>query len=266
MSKKSPLINYEENWVTAMGAWFPGERVVLRGRDIFSEFKAFTWMQFLLFAITGREFNRKQGKLFEGIWRISASFPEPRIWNNRVASLAGTTRSTGNLAIAASIAVSEARNYGQVPLTKVCDFLINCRVKVDNGEDLEGIIKRELKNQRWLAGFGRPIINKDERVDPLLELAKDLGFHSGKHLSLLLKIEEILKKSRYRFKMNIAAVDAALASDQGLNAREFYHFMTLCFTAGFFPCYIDSSMEPEGALFPLRCDRIFYKGIEARKW
>ena len=266
MEKKSRNLKYEDNWVTSMGAWFPGERVVLRGKDLFSEFENFTWMQFLLFAITGREFNEKQGKLFEGIWRISASFPEPRIWNNRISSLAATSRSTGNLAIAASIAVSEAQNYGQVPLIKICDFLIDCKCQLSAGENLEDIIKNEVKKQRWLAGFGRPIVNKDERIDPLIKFATNLGFYTGEHLQLLLKIERILRETRYRFKMNIAAVDAALATDQGLNAREFYHFMTLCFSGGFFPCYIDANQKPEGAFFPLRCERISYEGELSREW
>ena len=35
---------FEDNWQTAMGAWFPGERVVLRGQGVFTEINECSWM------------------------------------------------------------------------------------------------------------------------------------------------------------------------------------------------------------------------------
>src|SRR5919106_230924 len=82
------LFESEDHWVTSMGAWFPGERVVLRGKDLFHDLKDLSWMALLLFGITGRIPDERQVRLFEGIWALSTSFPEPRLWNNRVAALA----------------------------------------------------------------------------------------------------------------------------------------------------------------------------------
>lgn len=266
MGRNKILIDREDNWFTKMGASFPGERVVFRGKDLFEELGERRWMQVLLFGITGREFTENQARLFEGIWVISASYPDPRIWNNRIASLAGTMRSTGNLAIAAAIATSEATSYGQRPLIKVIDFLLECKKRLTKGENLEHIVFSELKNKRMLAGFGRPIINGDERINPLLSLSKKLGFADGEYVKLVFEIQDLLIKSRYRFKMNIAALDAALAADQNFSPIEFYNFMTLCFSAGFFPCHIDASEQLEGSFYPYRCDRIAFKGIEKRQW
>jgi hypothetical protein len=117
-----------------------------------------------------------------------------------------------------------------------------------------------------LSGFGRPIINKDERIQPLLDFAKELGFGDGVYVNLVFEIERLLIKSKYKFTMNAAGLDAALAADQGLSAREFYYFMTLCFTAGFPPCFIDASMNEAGTFFPYRCSRISYKGADKRSW
>ena len=259
-------MHYENNWETEIGASFPGERVVFRGKDLFSELINFSWMQVLLLGITGREFSADQARLFEGIWVISASYPDPRIWNNRVAALAGTSRSTGSLAISASLAVSEATNYGQRPLIKAIDFLGDTFRRVQVGEKLEDIVLTELKSKRMLAGYGRPIINKDERIKPLLELAMKFGCRDGEHVSLALEIEKILERNNYPYKLNAAGMDAALAADQGMTPEEFYHFMSLCFTAGFHPCFIDTQSSGEGMFFPLRCEFVLYQGANNRQW
>ena len=262
----SKLSSHEDNWVTKIGGLIPGEKVLLRGRNLFTDLNSFAWMHLLLFAITGREFSENQIRLFEGIWVISASYPDPRIWNNRIVSLGATARTTGNLSISAAIAASEAKYYGQIPLIKSIDLLIDFEKRKGNGDLLEDIVLNELKQKRVLYGFGRPIINKDERIKPLLELAKSLGFENGKYLKLVLEIDTILQKSRYKFAMNAAALDAALAADQGLTPNEFYMFMVLCFSAGYFPCYIDSASKNEGTFFPLNCKRVLYQGSEVRKW
>ena len=266
MSKIKKLIDCENNLSTDKGGSYPGKRVVFRGKDLFSELNTSSWMEVLLLGITGRVFTPNQVKLFEGMWVITASYPDPRIWNNRVTSLGGSTRSTGNLAIGAAISVSEATNYGQRPLIKAIDFLYDCNKHIDKGLDLNQIVFAELEKQRMLSGFGRPIVNKDERIKPLFEFARKLGFGDGKYVKLIFEIEELLQKSKYKFTMNAAGLDAALAADQGLTPREFYNFMTLCFTAGFFPCYIDATEKDIGSFYPFRCNRVLYQGIDKRKW
>ena len=83
----------EDNWQTDMGAAFPGERVVLRGKDLFSELDGLSWFQYLMFGITGDVFSDDKIQLIEAIWSLTVSYPEPRIWNNRVAALTGTALS-----------------------------------------------------------------------------------------------------------------------------------------------------------------------------
>lgn len=260
------LIASEDRWITAMGAWFPGERVVLRGKDLFQDFQGLPWMGLLLYGITGRIFDAKQIRLFEGIWSVCASFPDPRLWNNRVAALAGTARSTAALGVGAATAISEATIYGHRPIIKTIDLLYRLQRQLEQGADLADLIRAELETRRGVSGYGRPITKQDERIPPMLALARDLGYADGAYVRLAFAIEDVLQRGRWRMHMNIAVLVAALAADQGLSCEEHYRFLVLSFSGGMFPCHIDAMNQPEGTLFPLRCERIAYKGPARRKW
>jgi citrate synthase len=240
--------------------------VVFRGKDLFRELKDLPWMALLLYGITGRIPTENQVCLFEGMWTLCTSYPDPRIWNNRVAALAGTARSTAALGISAATAVSEASIYGRRPDIRAIDFLYRTQHSLDQGADLEEIIRAELNKYRRIPGYGRPLIRKDERIKPLMDLAERLSFAKGPYVNLAFRVEEALVKGRFRLQMNIAALGAALAADQGLSSREYYRYLVLSFSVGMLSCHIDASTKPEGTLFPLRCDRINYKGPSARKW
>jgi citrate synthase len=266
MKGPKDLLAHEDHWSTRMGLVFPGERVVFRGKDLFHELKDMRWMELLLFGITGRRFSAQQIRLFEGVWTTCTSYPDPRIWNNRVASHAGSARSTATLAISASIAVSEAKIYGGQPVIKSIDFLLKTKVKIDSGMALSKIVSDELAQQRGIPGYARPIIQVDERINPLLQLAKDLGYANSPFIKLAFDVENFLIEGRWRMRMNIAALIAALAADQGLSSEEYYQYMLLCFTGGMFPCFIDAKNKSEGVFLPLPCNRVSYIGKNVRCW
>ncbi len=266
MRRPKQLLENEDRLVTRMGAWFPGERVVFRGKDLFNELSHQRWMGLLLYGITGRLFTDKQIQLFEGIWTLSTSYPDPRLWNNRVAALAGTARSTGALGIGAAVAVSEATIYGGRPVLGAIDFLLRAQKHLDKGFELADFVNQQLQQNRLIAGYGRPIIGIDERIEPLTEFAAQLGFRDGPYVELAFQVEEILLKNRFRLHMNVAALAAALAADQGLSEQEYYQYSVLCFTAGMFPCFINERNEPEGTFLPLSCRRVSYNGPPRRSW
>lgn len=260
------LLDAEDNWVTDIGAWFPGERVVYRGRDLLTAFNGESWFRLLTYGITGREFSENQIKLFEGLWILSGSFPEPRLWNNRIMALAGTARSTCALAIGAATAVSEASVYGRRAETRAYAFLARTRELLEQGGSLADIIQQELASRRVIHGFGRPLTRQDERIEPIMHLARSLGCAEGEFTRLAFEINECLERMRLRFRMNAAALIAALCADQGLSRQEFYQMAILAFSAGMFPCYVDALAHPEGSFFPLRCSRIAYEGAARRAW
>ncbi|MFZ5653933.1 MAG: hypothetical protein ACOY42_05975 [Pseudomonadota bacterium] len=259
------LARCEDNWATAMGAWFPGERVVLRGRDLLNDLGHRPWMELFVYGITGRE-SPRLARLIEGIWAISCSYPEPRLWNNRVAALAGAARSTCVLGVSSAVAVTEATLYGLRPIKGAMDFFYRADRKLRDGHALGEVIKEELRNHRVVSGFGRPLVRDDERIRPLLRFARTLDADNGHYVQLAFQVDEILRNSRYKYQINVAALAAAILADQGLSTDELYHLATLAFVAGMFPCYIDARSKPEGGFFPLRTTRIDYRGAPTRRW
>lgn len=251
--------------VTSMGAFFPGERVVFRGHDLHKSLKNMGWFELYLFGITGRQFTPQQINVVQALWCYT-SYPEPRLWNNRVAALAGTARSTGVLGIAASLAVSEARIYGGIAEHLASEFLTRARIGVDSGASLKELVSAELKEKRGIAGYGRPIVSADERIVPMMALVSEQGLDSGPHLKLAFEVEEILLQGRLRLRMNYAALAAALCADMGMSPHEHYFAGMMAFLAGMPPCYLDAAEKPEGQLFPLPCRVLSYEGVPRRSW
>ena len=256
----------EDNWCTDMGALFNGERVVFRGRDLFTELNDLTWFEYLLFGITGKFYSEAETKFIQKLWTLTSCYPEPRVWNNRVSALTGSARSTGNLGVSASISVSEASIYGNQINIAAFNFIHRAKLVSERNDSLTDFVKTEIKTKRFIAGYGRPIIKTDERVLPLLKTAENLGFSSGPHLKVALQVEKILIKSRYKIHINAGGIAASFMADLGFDEKEHYYCSLLSFSAGIIPCYIDSVKHREGTFFPLRSERLNYTGAAKRHW
>lgn len=249
-----------------VGACFLGSHVIFRGRDLHRELGDASWLDLYLFGITGRRFSSPQLRLFEALWSYT-SYPDARIWNNRIAALAGSARSTGNLAISAALAVSDGTIFGRGIDLRAAEFLKRCREAMAAGSELGPLVRRELSERRSLAGYGRPVSNrKDERLDPILALARSLGLADGPHLQLAHDIERFLVESRLRMSMNYGGIAAALTADLGLSPREYYMFSFGAFLGGMPPCYLDAAERPARTLLPLPCSGVGYDGSEKRPW
>lgn len=250
---------------TRMGAAFPGSRAVFRGHDIHADLKDMDWVELFVFGITGRRFTEAQIELLHAIW-VYTSYPDARLWNNRVAALAGSTRSTGNLGVAAALAVSEASIYGRGIDIRASRFLHRSYARIAAGEELASCVKEELATHRGIAGYGRPIAAGDERLKPTMALAQRLGLGDGPYVKLAYQIEQALIAGRWRWRMNYAGLLAGLTADMGLSPTEHYLYLFPAFLAGMPPCFIEASEKAEGTLFPLRCDAIDYQGAARRAW
>jgi len=264
-STRNSLAYFDNHWPTNKGAWFPGEAVRYREMSLFDDFRDKSWMDLLIYGIRGTMPQPEVSRLMEQIWIICTSYPDPRLWNNRVAALAGTTRSTGALALGVATAVSEASIYGRRPDIIGCEFLISTCDQVAAGGELDVIVMEYLKKHRSIPGFGRPIISRDERIEPLLAVARELELDRGDHLALVKRIEDVLDRKRMRMKANISSYCAALLADLGFSPREFYNTVLLSFTGGIMPCYLDAVEKPEGVFFPLSCSKIQYQGAGIRR-
>lgn len=265
MNGPRTLLDAEDRWVTSLGAFIPAEgRVVMHGKDLHHDLGELGWMDLLAFAVTGRRFSRERLALFQGLWAIAVSYPEPRIWNNRVAALAASARSTAGMAVAGAVGVTDAGVYGQQPMQGVFELLTRAVEMRRAGEDVEPFVLSRLRARRSLPGYGRPLRDVDERLAPALALAKRLRLDGGPHLHAAQAIETFVRPHRLR--MNIAALSAALYADQGVSRSEYYHLTALSFSIGFLACHHDASRHTEGTFMPLRCSRIAYQGPEPRPW
>ena len=259
------LFETEDQWVTRMGAWFSGERVVFRGQDLHADLKDMNWMELYVYGITGRRFEADQLKVLNAIW-TSTSYPDPRLWNNRVTALAGTARSTPTLALSGAMAISEATIYGHRANVHAIDFIIRTKKAVEKGIKLEELVKKELKDRRTIGGYGRPLHRSDERIPHMMKLLREVGMDQGSHVQLAMQIEKQLMLGRLRMRMNISGLDAALGADLGFSVREYHIFVTPAFLAGMPPCFLDTYERAEAAFFPMRCSRIQYEGVSRREW
>jgi hypothetical protein len=266
-SMKGPDLLQEHVGVlkSRMGTFFPGSHVVFRGNDLHADLKDMDWAELYVFGITGRRFSPEQLRLLHSIWTYT-SYPDVRLWNNRVAALAANAGSTGNLGVSAALAVSEASIYGRGIDMRAIDFLLRTRTQLQEGGTLDECVRGELETHRSIAGYGRPLINGDERNQHMLALAEKLGLDKGPYLQLAFSVENFLFAGRWRMKMNYGGLVAALAADLGLSRHEYYLFMFPAFLAGMTPCVIEASERGEGTLYPITCGDILYDGKARRPW
>jgi hypothetical protein len=265
--KKGPdlLQEHVDVMKSRMGSFFPGSHVIFRGQNLHTDLKDMDWMELYVFGITGRRFTKEQIRLMHSMWTYT-SYPDMRIWNNRVTALAGSSRSTGTLGIAAALAISEASIYGRGIDTRTFSFFTRTLQQLSEGRSLAECIRIELDLNRSIGGYGRPIVNGDERIQPLLTLAHGLNLDQGQYLRLAFSIEEQLIASRFRMKLNYAGLVAALIADIGFSLNEYYLFSFPAFLAGMAPCFIEATDRQEGTLYPIPCANILYEGESARTW
>jgi hypothetical protein len=250
---------------STVGGVVPGSHATLRGHDLHGEFRDAVWMDVFVYGITGRRLSAPQLKLLDTLW-VYTSYPDSRLWNNRVAALAGTTRSTGVLAMAAALAASEATIFGGGVYFPAVAFIQRALRAVQNGGTIEQAVREELEARRGIAGYGRPLTSKDERLAPVAAKVTELGLADLPHHRLALEIDRYLLESRRRLRINYVGLTAALLSDMGFSPRDYYLCEFPAFMGGMAPCYLEALGKPEGALFPIPCEHIYYFGEPPRRW
>lgn len=249
---------------TKVGACYPGSHAVFRGHDLHRELRDLDWVDLYVFGITGRRLSAAQIELLHAIW-VNTSYPDARIWNNRVAALAGSTRSTANLGIVAGLALSEAQVYGGGAGLRAIEFLQRAARVLDDGGDLDALVLAEARTHR-IYGYGRPINSTDERNPVVLAIAGRLGLDQGPHLRAAYATERILLPHWPQLRMNYAALHAALIADMGLSPRDYQLLRVPTFLAGMPPCQAEAAQRPAGTTFPTACEGVAYSGVANRTW
>lgn len=249
---------------TAVGACYPGSHAIFRGHDLHRELMDLDWVALYVFGITGQRLSPDQVELLHGIW-VCTSYPDARLWNNRVAALAASSRSSANLGVAAALAVSEATVYGGLAGLRAITFLQTAQRQVAAGAELAPLVLAEARAHR-IYGYGRPINSHDERLPWIMALARRLGLDAGPHVRLAYQVEQVLLAYYPQLRMNYACLHAALVADMGLSARQYQLLRIPTFLAGMPPCVAEAAEQPEGTLFPTPCAGVAYEGVARRPW
>lgn len=246
------------------GAFRPGIGAFVRDRNLHEYGRGRRWFELYLFALTGRDLTPNEVELLETLWCYT-SYPDPRIWNNRVAALAGAAHSSAALAIGAAIAVSDAHIYGLGPTLEAYDFLA-AHARADD-EALQQAVRDTLRQRRRLGGFGRPVVAEDERIAPLMARAAALGLDHGPHLAACHRIAALLRAGRWRLRMNYSAPAAALCLDLGLDRLQTSAYVSTGFLAGMGPVWQEArAAQVPASLLPIPVQGLRYDGPAPRPW
>ena len=259
------LAEHADVFKTKVGAAFPGSHTIFLGQDLLRDLKDMDWLALCTMGIMGRPVPPEHLKWFSQAW-VRTSYPDARLWNNRVAALAGTTRSTPNLAISAAQAVSEAAIFGRGNEFRALDFFLKTRQILDRGTSLADHLEGFLGDGGRMPGYGRPIASKDERIPLGLEMAKELGVGDGPHVALAFEIDRYFASTNRPLQLNMGGLGAAFAADFGWTPQEFNLFMFITFLGGMYPCYVEATSKPPAVVFPMRCSDVRYDGVARRNW
>lgn len=270
MNTPQSLSSAIDTFTTTVGAAWPGERAVFRGRDMHTDINnpdridLPTWLEICAFGIMGVHITKAQLRLMEYMW-VGTSYADARIWNNRVVAICASARSTPALALSAGQAVSEALIYGRRNEAKAVSFFRRAVEQQNAGMSLAEIIEFQVKTQGKLPGYGRPISSEeDERIGPTMTIARQVGLANEPHISIAFDIEQHLAEIGKPLKMNLGALVSAIGADMGFTAREFNLFLFAAFSSGMQPVYLEAADKPALSVFPIPCSGVVYEGVPVR--
>jgi len=248
------------------GGWIMGQGVFCQGYNLLEELAGeISYFQFLVLNATGRLPDKAFAGWLEAAY-ICMSWPDPRIWCNQVAALAGSMRTLVMAANAAGIQTAISRAYGPKTLIEGTLFIQDALTRHKQGKSAKDIVDEECAAQGgkpYIMGFARPIAKGDERIVAMERISARLGLGVGAHLQLAYDMEKVLM-SEHDEGMNLTGYMSAFLADQGFSPAEVGCICATLVASGLTACYADASARPPESFFPLRCDDIDYQGKPPR--
>ena len=250
------------------GGWQIGSGIQSHGYDLMNEIVGHcSYMQLVTLNASGRLPSRAFADWLEAL-HICLSWPDPRIWCNRIGALGGSAGTSAITATCAGVMAADSRSYGTRPLLEGVEFIQRAHREVEaNGISVTDFVDTEVKKhggKPHLMGYARPIAKGDERISAMERVAQGLGFEHGPHLRLAYKIEKKLS-AEFDETMNINGYVSAFFSDQGYTPLEVYRICSVLVFSGVTACFVDAADREEGTFAPLQVADIDYAGKAARE-
>jgi len=137
--------------------------------------------------------------------------------STQVARLTASTGSTLNASVAASLLAFGEKHAGAIE--KAMKLFQNTIKLCETEEDIPPLakktIKKHLKNDKKIPGYGHRYHHKDPRAAKILKVAEKLEC-TGPHTQLAKEIEKTLHKTK-KIHLNIDGANAAILSDLGFH-------------------------------------------------
>jgi citrate synthase len=248
------------------GGWKIGQKIECHGLDLMEDVVGkLSYMQLVILNATGRLESKEMAAWFESI-HICLSWPDSRIWCNRVGSLGGSVGANTVASVCAGVMAADSTSYGPRTIMAGIDLIVRAYESVKSGSDVEQFVADEVKSKGgkpFLMGYARPVVRGDERIVVLEKNTALLGFQRGGHLDIAYQIESILDRN-FGESMNLNGYISAFVSDHGFSALEIYRICSVIVSSGVAACHVNNVDERHGSFAPLQIQDIEYIGSEAR--
>ncbi|MFC3851378.1 hypothetical protein ACFOSD_06305 [Salinispirillum marinum] len=248
------------------GAWRIGKQVISHGYDVMQDMVGkFSFMQVVVLNATGRLPTPALAQWFEAC-HVCLSWPDPRIWCNRIGALGGSARVSTVAATCAGVMAADSRVYGIKPMIEGVQMIQRAVQEIQQGTSVEDFVMRQVEQKGGrphLMGYARPIVKGDERIDVMRKTEQALGFSPGLHMQTALHIERVLHE-RYDESMNINGHISAFVADQGFSPEDAYRIFSVQVFSGVTACYVDAADREAGTFAPLQVTDVKYQGKARR--
>jgi hypothetical protein len=240
-----------------------GDYAQFLDKDVHKDMLDWSWMRAWIYGSTGMELSEAQVKFLESMM-VYTAYPDVRLWNNRIAGLTANARAPASLGLAAGMAMAAAFIFGGQVGMQGIRFIRRALKARQAGESIEPLIAEDMRRYKRMAGYGRPFVSKDERIEPLLNRLAELGLKTGPHYALAMEVGELLQQRKAFLAPNFSAAVTAIVADMGITEETYSVFLSQLLSLGMPACYREWRDAPEGSLMSTAVEQVQYVGPPAR--
>ncbi len=249
------------------GGWEIGKGIVTHGYSLLEDIHGHCSMfQVMMMNVTGVLPEKRLADMLEGFC-ICMSWPDARIWCNKIGVFSALTKTSATAAIAAGGLAGDSKIYGPGSGITVGPFmrLVHQKLSVEKIPVDQFAEENAYRHGKLFApGFARPLAKGDERVPAMKKMARQLKYERGEFMRAAEELENYLQE-REGEALNLAGYFAAFMMDQGYSDEQIMGITAMSVTGGIYAGYFEYLHQDPHAFLPLRVDDIEYTGPKTRR-
>lgn len=246
------------------GGWRIGDAVYSHGYSMMDELVGeVSYFQQMVLNITGALPERMLSEWLEACF-ICVSWPDPRVWCNQMAALAGASQTATVSGLAAGLVAADSLMYGPGSILNCYSFIDQAEQSIRQGLAVAEVVEKHLERKKDVPGYARPIAKGDERVTAMQRVSLELGFSTGPYEQLAHQVSDYLA-DEYDECINFSGYIVSFLADQGYSGIEIERLVSLAVGSGLQACYVEARDRPAGSFLPMRCADMVYTGKDDRE-